>query len=156
MSAYEHSWIVMRAEESSLVVISAKSSHHRPQGLLSMAPRCHMHSWPLYARISTLAHGFNSPHEYSWNHGNILLWVLMRAPEYCWVLSSPEHSEALLSAPECLWELLCFQVVVSTINQKMLTFHCLPCSILEISQSEYISSNNKELYIFKICTKWTL
>ena len=94
----------MRAQESSLAAISAKSSHHRPQGLLSMAPRCQMHSWPLYARISTLAHGFNSTHEYSWDHGNILLWVLMRAPEYCWVLI--KLSWALWSASKCSWMLM--------------------------------------------------
>ena len=120
VSAHEHSWVIMRAQKHTLAAISAKSSHHRPWALMSMVPRCQMHSWPL---ISKHYHSCAWLQQHSWvliaprQHTYECWWGLLSTPEF-W-FSSLERSGALLSTPECLWVLLCAQVVDSKINKNV-------------------------------------
>ena len=119
VSVHEHSWVIMRAQKHTLAAISAKSSHHRPWALMSMVPRCQMHSWPLKSKHY---HSCARPQHRSWElitprqHTYECSWGLLSTPEFS--LSSPEHSGVFRSTPECLWVLLCTQVVGSTINKE--------------------------------------
>ena len=89
IAAHECFWALMDNYEGSRELISChkcKSSHHQPRGLLSMAPRCQMHSWPL---IRTHYHSCAWLQQHSW----VLIapWqrTIMSVNEGTWVLLSP-------------------------------------------------------------------
>ena len=103
MAANECSWALIVTHECSWALTS---SYDQLWALMSMVPRCHKHSW-----------SFIGAHEHSWEWCYEHSWVSWRHVTI--LMSAPEFSGAVPSAPECSWALISAQVFDLTISKNV-------------------------------------